>query len=61
MLANGLICRTFLVTDGNLGCLSLRRCDTDLEFVRAIKPKVRVRLDGGGWTEIGCLTGATKW
>ena len=57
-LANGLISRTFLVADGNLGCLSLRRCDKDLEFVRAIKPEVRVRLDGGGWTEIGGLTGA---
>lgn len=58
LLANGLISRTFLVTDGNLGCLSLRRCDKGLEFVRAIKPEVRVRLDGGGWTEIGGLTGA---
>ena len=58
MLANGLISRAFLVTDGNLGCLSLRRSDKDLEFIRAIKPEVRVRLDGGGWTEIGGLTGA---
>ena len=58
MLANGLISRTFLVTDGNLGCISLRRSDKDLEFVRAIKPEVRVRLNGGGWTEIGGLTGA---
>jgi hypothetical protein len=58
MLANGLVSRTFLVTDGNLGCLSLRRCDKDLEFVRAIKPEVRVRLNDGGWTEVGGLTGA---
>ena len=58
MLANGLVSRTFLVTDGNLGCLSLRRSDKDLEFVRAIKPEVRLRLNGGGWTEIGGLTGA---
>ena len=58
MLANGLISRTFLVTDGNLGCLSLRRSDKDVEFVRAIKPEVRLRVDGGGWTEIGGLTGA---
>ena len=57
MLANGLISRTFLITDGNAGCISLRRADKDLEFVRAIKPEVRVRLNGGGWTEIGGLTG----
>ena len=58
MLGNGLVSRTFLVTDGNLGCISLRRSDKDIEFVRAIKPEVRVRLNGGGWTEIGGLTGA---
>ena len=58
MLSNGLISRTFLVTDGNLGCISLRRSDKPLEFLRAIKPEVRVRLDGGEWSEIGGLTGA---
>ena len=58
MLSNGLISRTFLVTDGNLGCISLRRSDKDIEFIRAIKPEVRVRLNGGGWSEIGGLTGA---
>jgi hypothetical protein len=57
MLSNGLISRTFLVTDGNLGCISMRRSDKPLEFVRAIKPEVRVRLDGGEWSEIGGLTG----
>ncbi len=58
MLANGLVSRTFLVRDGNLGCISLRRSDKDLEFLRAIKPEVRVRVNGGDWTEIGGLTGA---
>ena len=58
MLANGLISRTFLVADGNLGCVSLRRSEKDLEFVRAIKPEVRMRINGGAWTEIGGLTGA---
>lgn len=61
MLANGLISRTFLVIDGNLGCISLRRSDKPLEFVRAIKPEVRVRIDGVGWTEIGGLTGAPDY
>ncbi len=58
MLANGLVSRTFLVTDGNLGCISLRRSDKDIEFVRALKPEARVRINDGGWTEIGGLTGA---
>lgn len=58
MLSNGLISRTFLLTNGNLGCISLRRSDKALEFVRAIKPEVRLRLNGGEWTEVGGLTGA---
>ena len=58
MLANGLISRTFLVQDGSLGCISLRRSDKHLEFVRSIKPEVRIRINGGAWTEIGGLTGA---
>ena len=58
MLANGLISRTFLVADGNLACLSLRRSDKDMEFVRTVKPEVRVRINGGSWTEVGGLTGA---
>ena len=55
MLANGLVSRTFLVTD-NLGCVSFRRSDHDIEFVRAVKPEVRVMLDGT-WQNIGGLTG----
>ena len=58
MLANGLVSRTFLVTDGNLGCTSMCRSDKEIEFVRAIKPEVRIRFNGGGWTEIGGLGGA---
>ncbi|MBI5834139.1 MAG: LamG domain-containing protein [Armatimonadetes bacterium] len=58
MLSNGLVSRTFLVADGNLACFSLRRADHDIEFVRALKPELRLRLDNGGWTEVGGLTGA---
>ena len=58
MLANGLISRTFFVTDGNVGCISLRRSDKPLEFLRSIKPEVRVRFNAGTWTEVGGLTGA---
>ncbi|MCP5537519.1 MAG: LamG domain-containing protein [Akkermansiaceae bacterium] len=57
MLSNGLVSRTFLVTDNNLGCISLRRSDKDIEFVRAIKPEVRVSIDGK-WVNVGGLTGA---
>jgi hypothetical protein len=57
MLGNGLVSRTFLVTDNNLGCASLRRSDKNLEFVRAIKPEVRIAFNGQ-WTDIGGLTGA---
>jgi hypothetical protein len=57
MLGNGLISRTFLVSD-NLGCISLRRSDKKMEFVRAVKPEVRFRVNGGDWVEVGGLTGA---
>ena len=57
MLSNGLVSRTFLVTD-NLGCISLRRSDKDAEFLRAVKPEVRFRVSGSGWIEVGGLVGA---
>jgi hypothetical protein len=57
MLANGLVSRTFLVKDGNLGCIGMRRSDKDIEFVRAIKPEARINIDGT-WHEIGGLKGA---
>ena len=57
MLSNGIVSRTFLVTDGNLGCISMRRSDKDIEFVRAIKPEVRVSINGN-WINVGGLTGA---
>lgn len=56
LLTNGLVSRTFHITDGNLGCISLRRIDKDIEFVRTIKPEARICLDGN-WLEIGGLTG----
>ena len=58
LLGNGLVSRKFFVTDNNLGCISFRRSDKEIEFVRAIKPEVRLRINGGGWTEIGGLQGA---
>jgi hypothetical protein len=57
LLGNGLVSRRFLIADGNLGCISLRRSDKDIEFVRAVKPEVRVCLNGA-WVDIGGLDGA---
>jgi hypothetical protein len=59
MLGNGLVNRTFLVSD-NLACVSMRRSDKNIEFLRAVKPEVRFRVDGGGWVEVGGLTGAPE-
>ncbi|MFO1492550.1 MAG: LamG domain-containing protein [Kiritimatiellia bacterium] len=56
MLSNGLVSRTFLLAD-NLGCVSFKRSDRDLEFVRAVKPEIRLRINGGGWLAVGGLTG----
>ncbi|MBN8460064.1 MAG: LamG domain-containing protein [Verrucomicrobia bacterium] len=56
MLANGLVSRTFLVTD-NLGCVGMKRSDKDIEFVRSVKPEVRFRVNDGPWLNIGGLTG----
>ena len=56
---NGLVSRTFLVS-ANLACISLRRSDKDLEFVRAVKPEVRFKANGGGWIEVGGMTGAPE-
>ncbi|MEO5716817.1 MAG: LamG domain-containing protein [Luteolibacter sp.] len=57
LITNGLVSRTFHITDNNIGCISLRRIDKDIEFVRAIKPEARICLDGN-WLEVGGLTGA---
>lgn len=35
-----------------------RRGSPCRQFLRTMKPEMRVRLNGGGWTEIGGLTGA---
>ena len=57
LIGNGLVSRTFLVTDNSIGCISMRRSDKDIEFVRAVKPEVRLCLNGN-WVDIGGLRGA---
>lgn len=54
-LANGLISRSFHI-GRNLACFSYRNLQNGAEFVRAIKPEMRVRLDDV-WYEVGGLVG----
>lgn len=54
-LGNGLISRSFFV-GRNLACFSYRNLRNRAEFVRAVKPEMRIRLDGI-WYEVGGLLG----
>lgn len=56
MLENGLVSRSFLIRDQNTACVSMRRSDKDLEFVRSIKPEARVCINGA-WYNVGGLQG----
>ncbi len=55
VLTNGLASRTFRVAD-NLASVSLRNLSNDAEFLRAIKPEARVKIDGT-WYDVGGLEG----
>lgn len=55
VLDNGLISRSFYVGP-NLACYSYRNLRNRAEFVRAVKPELRIKLDGG-WYEVGGLVG----
>jgi len=54
-LGNGLITRSFFVGP-NLACYSFRNLRNGAEFIRAVKPELRVKLDGA-WYEVGGLVG----
>ncbi len=54
-LNNGLVSRTFYMSD-NLACVSYRNLSNDAEYVRAIKPEARIRIDSI-WYEVGGLKG----
>lgn len=54
-LGNGLISRSFYV-GRNLACFSYRNLRHRAEFIRAVKPEMRVKLDGV-WFEVGGLVG----
>ncbi len=55
VLGNGLITRSFYVSQ-NLACDSYRNLRNRAEFVRAVKPEMRLKLDGT-WYDVGGLTG----
>jgi hypothetical protein len=54
-LGNGLISRSFYAGD-NIACYSYRNLRNGAEFIRAIKPEMRVKLDGI-WYDAGGLAG----
>ncbi|MCL5096865.1 MAG: hypothetical protein M1608_04940, partial [Candidatus Omnitrophica bacterium] len=54
-LCNDLVSRSFYV-GANLACFSYRNLRSRAEFIRAVKPEMRVKLDGI-WYEVGGLVG----
>ena len=54
-LGNGLISRSFSVSR-DLACFSYRNLRNRAEFLRAVKPEMRLKLDGT-WYDVGGLTG----
>ncbi|MEX2673240.1 MAG: LamG domain-containing protein [Phycisphaeraceae bacterium] len=55
MLTNGLISRTFYIGE-NLACVGYRNLSNEAEYIRAVKPEARIKLDGK-WYPVGGLTG----
>jgi hypothetical protein len=54
-LNNGLVSRTFFISD-NLACVSFNNLSNGAEYIRAVKPEVRIMLDSV-WYEAGGLKG----
>ncbi len=54
-LNNGLVSRTFYLSD-NLACVGFKNLSNDAEYIRAIKPEARIRIDSI-WYEVGGLKG----
>ncbi len=54
-IANGLIARSFYISS-NLGCISFKNLSNDAQFLRAVKPEARLKINGE-WREIGGLKG----
>ncbi|NLU93074.1 LamG domain-containing protein [Chitinophaga sp. Ak27] len=54
-LSNGLISREFYIGD-NIACISYKNLSNGAQYLRAVKPEARIRLDST-WYDIGGLTG----
>jgi len=54
-LENGLISRKFYLSS-NLACISYKNLTTGAEFLRAVKPEARIKLNGI-WYDVGGLRG----
>jgi hypothetical protein len=54
-LSNGLVCRDFYI-GSNLACYSYKNISNNAEYLRAVKPEVRIRLDTS-WFDVGGLSG----
>ncbi len=52
-LSNGLVSRTFYVGD-NLACVGYKNLSNEAEYLRAVKPEARIRVDSV-WYEVGGL------
>ena len=54
-LDNGLVSRTFYLGD-NIACISYKNKSEDAEYLRAVKPEARIRIDTA-WYDVGGLVG----
>lgn len=52
-ITNGLVSRTFYASD-NLACVGYKNLSSEAEYLRAVKPEARVRIDSV-WYEVGGL------
>jgi hypothetical protein len=58
-LNNGLISRTFFVSE-NIACVSFKNLSNDTEYIRAVKPEIRIMMDST-WYEVGGLMGQPEY
>ena len=55
VLTNGLVNRSFYVAD-NLACVSYKNLSNGAEYLRAVKPEAKIKIDDR-WIDVGGLTG----
>ncbi|MCL4484257.1 MAG: LamG domain-containing protein [Bacteroidetes bacterium] len=55
VLTNGLVSRVFYVSE-NLACISYKNLLNDAQYLRAVKPEARIKIDDR-WIDVGGLTG----